>query len=203
MHNCLERNSMKIIKLKHNPKIYCGNSYLILGTWNKISDVNCLIDTGTDGYIVSEIDKINTGVGKSPVDKIFLTHNHFDHAGGVKAVKEKYNAKTYAAINGPDIDFILKDGEEILMGDEYFEVIFSPGHSSDSVCYYCKTEKVLFSGDTQLRINTKDGSYTNEYVSTIKKLAKLDIKIIYPGHGEPIVDNPMKIIRTTLEIITK
>lgn len=194
---------MKIIKLKHNPKIYCGNSYLILGTWNKISDVNCLIDTGTDGYIVSEIDKINTGVGKSPVDKIFLTHNHFDHAGGVKAVKEKYNAKTYAAINGPDIDFILKDGEEILMGDEYFEVIFSPGHSSDSVCYYCKTEKVLFSGDTQLRINTKDGSYTNEYVSTIKKLAKLDIKIIYPGHGEPIVDNPMKIIRTTLEIITK
>ncbi len=193
---------MKVIKLKSNPNIYCGNSYLILGNWNKITDVNTLIDTGTDGYIINDIEKINTGVGKSPVDKVFLTHNHFDHAGGIQKIKEKYNSKVYATIPGSNIDFLLKDGEEIQMGDEYFEVIFTPGHSSDSVCYYCKKERVLFSGDTSIRVNTKNGDYTDDYVKSIAKLEKLKIDIIYPGHGEPITDNPSKIIKRTFEVIT-
>ncbi|HPN37446.1 MAG TPA: MBL fold metallo-hydrolase [Melioribacteraceae bacterium] len=194
---------MKIIRLKQNPSIYCGNAYLVLGTWNKISDVNALIDTGTDGYIINEIDNTNTGVGKSPIDKIFLTHNHFDHSGGVLKIKEKYNAKVYASISGLGVDFLLKEGEEILLGDEYFEVIFTPGHSSDSVCFYCKKEKILFSGDTVLRVNMQDGSYTEDYINTIEKLAKLRINTVYPGHGEALVENPEKIIHNTLKIITK
>ncbi len=194
---------MKIIRLKQNPSIYCGNSYLVLGTWNKISDVNALIDTGTDGYITSEIEHTNTGVGKSPIDKIFLTHNHFDHSGGVTKIKEKFNAKVYASITGQDVDFLLKDGEEIQLGDEYFEVIFTPGHSSDSVCFYCKKEKILFSGDTAIRINMQDGTYTDDYINTIKRLSKLKIDIIYPGHGDALTENPEKIIRNTLSVITQ
>jgi len=189
---------MKIIVLKSNPNLYCGNSYFVLGSWNKLSDLNTLIDTGSDGYIINEIEHTNTGVGKVKVNNIILTHTHFDHAGGVDYVIDKYKAKLFAATKIDRLERLLVDGETLLIGDEYFEVLFTPGHSSDSICLYNKKEKVLFSGDTSLRVNSSDGSHTEEYINTMEKLAKLEIKIIYPGHGKPITEEPMKLIRNSL-----
>lgn len=189
---------MKIIVLKSNPNLYSGNSYFVLGSWNKLSDLNTLVDTGTDGYIINEIENTYTGVGKVKVNNIILTHNHFDHAGGTSFVIEKYSSKLYAATKVDKLERLLVDGETILIGDEYFEVLFTPGHSSDSICLYNKKEKVLFSGDTCLRINSTDGSHTEEYINTMERLAKLEIKVIYPGHGKPITEEPMKLIKNSL-----
>ena len=44
---------MKIIPLKKNDKIYSCNSYLILGDWNRVEDVNTLIDPGIDGFVLA------------------------------------------------------------------------------------------------------------------------------------------------------
>ena len=47
---------MRVIRLPHNLNIYTCNSYLLLGDWNVLGDVNTLIDPGTDGSVINEIE---------------------------------------------------------------------------------------------------------------------------------------------------
>lgn len=195
---------MKVIRLNSNPKIYSGNSYLLLGAWNTITDINAVIDTGSDDYLIDEIEKVYTGVGKNPVEKVVLTHNHFDHMGGALSVKNKYNAKVYAKLfSGNVVDHIVNDGDVIKLAEHEFYVIHSPGHSTDSICLYCEEEQILFSGDTTLQIRSSRDSYTEDYLETIQKLAMLKIKTIYPGHGDPIIDNPEDLLRITCRNVSK
>ena len=190
---------MKIIKLLTNPILYSSNAYLIFGAWNKIDDVNALIDTGSDGYIIDHIDRIIAGVDKNRVEKIILTHSHFDHIGGVRDIKKKYKSEVLASISAPFVDKILEPGENILLGDCYFEVIHTPGHSPDSISLYCKSEGVLFTGDLNLRTHLKDNVYSAEYIESMEKIARLKINVIFPGHGEPIDVEPEKFIQYSLQ----
>jgi glyoxylase-like metal-dependent hydrolase (beta-lactamase superfamily II) len=194
---------MKIFKLETNPVIYSSNAYLVLGDWNKLDDINALIDTGSDAFIQAHIRNINTGVGKVQVNKIILTHTHFDHIGGVRTLQKLYNCNVLAYVEYEENVKKLRDGEILHLGDNYFEVIYSPGHSSDSICLYNKSEGILFSGDTQIRINSTDGTYTPEFVNTIKRLAELKLTVIYPGHGEPIMENPERVLQNTLQVINQ
>ena len=73
---------MRIYPLKSSSSVYTCNSYLILGDWNRLEDINCLVDVGTDGSIAEEIRGMSTGFGKRPVERVICTHNHFDHVGG-------------------------------------------------------------------------------------------------------------------------
>lgn len=202
MHNCSGRwgsSTMRVIQLARNPDKYTCRSYLLLGDWNQIDAVNTLIDPGTDEYILNEIDNIYTGCGKVPVEQVLLTHNHFDHAASADLLKQKYGAKVYAWSPGPGVDCLLKDGQVLRAGDDYLDVLHTPGHSSDSVAFYCQSQKLLFSGDTQLRIRTVGGKYTQDYVQTLIKLAQLDIGLVYPGHDEPLNHNVRSIILQTLQ----
>jgi glyoxylase-like metal-dependent hydrolase (beta-lactamase superfamily II) len=189
---------MKVISLNTDPLIYSSNSYLVLGTWNKLSDVNTLIDTGTDGFIINEIERINTGVGKKPLDRVILTHSHFDHIGAVAELKSRYGVEVLAFNKFNGVDRILEDGELLRCGDGYLEVIHTPGHSSDSICLYCKQEKILFSGDTAIRIYPSDYSYTADFIRSIERLSMLQLDTIYPGHGNPMTENPEKILCESL-----
>jgi glyoxylase-like metal-dependent hydrolase (beta-lactamase superfamily II) len=193
---------MKIICLKTNPTIYSGNSFLLLGSWSTLDDVNAVVDTGSDDYIIKEIETIYTGVGKVPVNKVILTHNHFDHMGGATHLKKKYNCTVYAKIFTDHIvDEILQDEAEIRLADKIFTVIYTPGHSTDSLCLYCKEEQILFSGDTTLQIRDETATYTKGFVGTLKRLSALSIKTIYPGHGKPIHEFAEEMIHDSLAIV--
>ncbi len=193
---------MKVIQLRTNPMTYNSNCYMLLGSWNRISDINSIIDTGSDNYILGEIEKIHTGLGKNPVDAVVITHNHFDHSGGAKCIVDKYKAKFFAACEANGIKTLkVADGDYIKLADKNFLVLSTPGHSSDSISLYCEEEGILFSGDISLNILTEGNSYSSEHIDSIYKLSKLNIKIIYPGHGNPIIDSPHDTIKRTLEIL--
>ena len=194
---------MRITRLKNNPNKYSGNSYLIRGSNNYIKDVNTLIDTGSDNYILKEIGTIYTGVGKRAVEQILLTHNHFDHAGGVKFISKIYNPKVYAFTKDIRVTNLLHDEDKILVGDRIFRVIYMPGHSNDSVCFYNYDDKVLFSGDCNLNLFSDDNSYSDEFLSAFEKIVALNINIIYPGHGEPIVNNINTMLKDSFNLATK
>ena len=86
---------MKVIPLK-NDRLYSCYAYLLLGNWNRLEDVNTLVDVGANGFVLEMIEQINTGVGKTPVEQVILTHGPFDHAGGLPAVKARYNPRIFA-----------------------------------------------------------------------------------------------------------
>jgi glyoxylase-like metal-dependent hydrolase (beta-lactamase superfamily II) len=195
---------MRVIPIRSRKNVYSGNVYLILGNWSCLEDINSLVDTGgTDGGILDEIGKIYTGVGKKPVERVILTHEHFDHSGGLTAVKQKYDPEVYAFMDIDGTNKLLRDGQVIKLGDRDFEVMHTQGHSQNSICLYCAQERVLFSGDTSLDIKTPEGSYAEEFVNVLEKIVRLDIDIIYPGHGSPVTKNAQEMIRNTLINVKK
>ncbi len=189
--------------LESHPVQYSCSSYLILGEWNRIQDVNTLIDAGVDGFLLDEIARLSTGIGKKAVDQLILTHGHFDHHAGARFVKEKYSCKIYGFSPLEIVDEILTDGQTIRCGDQDLEVIHTPGHSNDSICLYCKKQEILFSGDTPLFIKTIGGSYTGEFVKSLEKISKRRVSIVYPGHGSPITGRIGEMIGNTLENVYK
>jgi glyoxylase-like metal-dependent hydrolase (beta-lactamase superfamily II) len=191
---------MRVIELAQAP-IYTCRSYLLLGDWNVLGDVNTLIDPGTDGSVIDQIEKLSTGCGKVPVEQVILTHNHFDHAAGVEIFKQRYGARVYGWSDGKDVNEVLRDGQIIKAGDDQLQVLHTPGHSSDSVCLYNFTHRILFSGDTQLRIRSSEGFFAPEYVETLRRLSTLRIDTIYSGHDEPVTNNAEGIILETLRIV--
>lgn len=189
---------MRVVKLFQSSSIYTCRSYLLLGDWNVLGDINTLIDPGTDGSVIDQIETLSTGCGKVPVEQIILTHNHFDHAASAEIFKKRYGAKVFAWCEGKDVDELLYDGQIIKAGDDQLQVLHTPGHSSDSICLYNNTQRILFSGDTQLRIYTAGGVYTTEYEETLSRLSNLRIDTVYSGHDEPIESNANSIILNTL-----
>jgi glyoxylase-like metal-dependent hydrolase (beta-lactamase superfamily II) len=190
---------MKVIKIERNDDVYSCNAYLVLGSWNKISDVNTLIDTGSDNFVVGAVEHLRTGVGKKPVDQVILTHTHFDHCGGLELIGERFNPAIYAFNRMNENMIKVADGNILPIGDTTCEVIHMPGHSSDSICLYCEEYGVLFSGDTPIKICSVGGSYSEAYVKSLQNLVSRKIDIVYPGHDEPIKGNVRAILLETLK----
>ncbi len=83
---------------------------------------------------------------------IFITHHHADHTAGVLELKEKNNA----TVIGPGylggnpikgVDQRVKDGTTFRFAGKAIQVIYTPGHTMDLVCYYIPEEGVVFVGD--------------------------------------------------------
>ncbi len=189
---------MKIIQLNKRELSYSCNSYLLLGDWNRIEDVNTVIDPGIDGFIIDEIEHRSTGFGKVAVEQIILTHNHFDHAGGVLPLKQRFGARVMAFLDGPGVDELLYDGHIFKAGDGVIEVIHTPVHSSDSICLYVPSAKALFSGDMQLQVRGDGGSHPRTFVDALAKLAGRDIRKIYSGHDDPVIKGGHEMIVNSL-----
>jgi glyoxylase-like metal-dependent hydrolase (beta-lactamase superfamily II) len=189
---------VRILPLKKSDRVYSCHSYLILGDWNRVEDLNTLIDPGIDGFVLQEIETLSTGFGKVAVEQIILTHNHFDHAAGVASVKARYGARVLAFAEGPGVDELLPDGRFVKAGDDFLEVVHTPGHSSDSICLYASNAKALFSGDTQLHAHQTGEEFSPGYLAGIAKLAGRDIESIYSGHDAPLTRDCNTLIRQIL-----
>jgi len=141
------------------------------------------------------------------VKYILLTHGHGDHTGGINRIKELYpNVQLLASKHeakllydrqisfgqgGIVADVNLCDNEELELCGINILVIETPGHTPGGVCYYIKSEKLLFSGDTlfQASIGRTDfpGGNYEQLISSIKdKLFKLpdDTRVLCGHEGE-------------------
>jgi hydroxyacylglutathione hydrolase len=87
-------------------------------------------------------------------------------------------------------DIIATDGMD-LPGHPGWSIIFTPGHSPESICLYQSETHTLISGDTVIVINGKAalpfGILDKRRMrQTIQRLQHLGIERLYPGHGEPL-----------------
>ena len=176
-------------------------------------DNNCslIIDEKTNQSALVDCNEFSQKmidmIGDTDLKYILLTHGHFDHIIGVKSVKEKYGAQVViskedepmlnssklslaafcnATQNNVDADIIVKDGDEITLGEIKIKVMATPGHTSGSVCYIA--ENCIFSGDTLFycscgRTDFPSGSH-EQMMSSLQKLKALDGDYkVYTGHN--------------------
>lgn len=191
---------MKIVNLMQKSLVYTSNVYLVTGTWNKLEDVNTLVDVGMDKKIIQQVYNASTGVGKHKAEQIVLTHNHYDHVGMLKEVKSEFDSNVLAFSNSLEgVDHVLINGDVISMCDRDFEVIHMPGHSTDSICLYNSADRVLFAGDSPLIIKAAGGSYINKFVEVLKRLSQIPIDIIYFGHGDPIREKCNEMLKQSVK----
>ena len=149
-----------------------------LGTNCYIISLNnqCLIvDPGADS------DKIIESVQDNEVIGILLTHEHFDHIGALEKIKQKYKVPVYKKDSVKENDYQI--------GSLNFEVIFTPGHTSDSITFYFKDFDTMFTGDflfcqTIGRTDLPTGNVSNMEKSIDKMKSYKGCIKIYPGHGK-------------------
>jgi glyoxylase-like metal-dependent hydrolase (beta-lactamase superfamily II) len=195
---------MKVVNLSTKSKIYTSNVYLLTGDWNCIQDVNTLVDVGRDPSVIDEIYQASTGVGKTKVEKVILTHNHYDHTSLLPQIKTLFKPLVYAyssSLNG--VDTFVKGGERIKIADRMGEIIYSPGHSNDSICLYFEEEGILFAGDTHLIIHSPGNSYESGYIKALEYICRKNIKTIYFGHGSPLTHHCNEVLQETLQNVRK
>lgn len=144
------------------------------------------------------------------VSGILLTHGHFDHIWGTKALRERSGAQIYALYAAEKLceddglnvsrqagrpytvvpDVYVRDGEEIRIADITCRVIATPGHTADSCCYYFEESGFAVCGDTIFlesvgRTDLPTGSGGTLNRSIREKIFTLPDSVqLYPGHGD-------------------
>jgi hydroxyacylglutathione hydrolase len=119
---------------------------------------------------------------------IINTHTHFDHVIGNEQVAEVTGAKIVQHKNSPlEKDIAVSDGDVVQIGSIMLRILYTPGHSKDSICLLLKDQFIL-TGDTLFvgncgRVDLPGSDAKEMYDSLFDKLAKLNENlIIYPGH---------------------
>jgi len=195
---------VRVFNLSAKSQMYTSNVYLLTGDWNCIEDVNTLIDVGRDHHIIDEINHASTGVGKSRIEQVILTHSHYDHASLLPNIKNLFQPQVYAYSSHLEgVDRYVKGGELIKVADRICEILYTPGHSNDSICLYCEEEKILFAGDTPLIIRSPGGSYEERFIEALESISKKDIQTIYFGHGNPLSHDCNRVLQNTLTNIRR
>jgi len=194
---------MRIVILENSGQVYTSQAYLVLGGASRIEDVNTLVDVGQDPAILASIERAPTGVGKWPVEQVVLTHNHSDHCALLPRIREAFHPKVLAFSRSIDgVDCPLRDGDTIKMGDGYFEIIHTPGHSSDSICLYNQAEGVLFAGDSPVLISSPTETHEAGFLAALEKLCARDVRRIYFGHGAPLTERCNERLRESQRMTT-
>jgi len=193
---------MKVTVLKGANNVYSSNAYIVTGEWKRIEDLNTLIDVGSDPSIIDSLQEIATGIGKSKVEQVILTHDHSDHTRILPLIRQMFNPVVYAFSPFMDgVDHVLKNGQTLRIGDREFEVIHIPGHSDDSISLYSAEDGILFLGDAPIPVRFLGGTYEPGFVHALKILCRKNIRIIYPGHGEPIKEGAYDQVKSSLGIV--
>ncbi len=198
-----------MIKVEHftfNP--FAENTYVL----SNEKDEALIIDPGC--YFTEEEKMLQNYITTKRLKPLLLlnTHCHLDHVFGNNWVHKTYGLELHlhegevvvletapASGNLYGLGFtnykgplhFLKEGDEIVFGDNKLKVLFTPGHSPASVCFYCEAQHFIIGGDVLFResvgrFDLPGGNEEVLYKSIREKLYVLpDETIVYPGHGEP------------------
>jgi len=194
----------KLISFTNNP--YQENTYILYDDSGECAIIDPGMDTATEQNKVVNFIKTNQ---LRPV-LLLNTHCHIDHVLGNKFIFDQYGLKpkfnigelplieavvAYAPSLGirydvsPLPDEYLPETGIIYFGNTTLELIFAPGHSPASLCFYDRADNLLIGGDVLFRnsIGRADlpgGNFAQLVKNIEEKIFTLpDDCTVYPGHG--------------------
>lgn len=138
------------------------------------------------------------------ITQAVISHSHVGHYGGVRWVRQSIGPRflahpealrTFEKQAGKDGAAALKDGQLLRAGGMRLQVVFTPGHSPDSVCLFHGRSRSLFSADTILGGSSTTVSDLGDYMASLERLLALRPRTIYPAHGDVIPDGTAAIRR--------
>ncbi len=195
------------MKLTNNLYCYPEQGMLDANTYVIKGDPGIIFDPGNVDYVDACVRAMkNDGIDPKDIGIIVNTHLHIDHSSGNEAFKAVSGAKIAlhpvqklhykfvvvdsTALLGTDPiefkeDYLLDESRLNAAGVE-IELIPSPGHSPDCVCFYLRKEKTLICGDVLFEMNTGrvdlPGGNADDLKKSIDALSQLDIELLLPGH---------------------
>ncbi len=193
------------MKVHYIPGVgYDSNVYLIE------DEDPIVVDAGTGMFADTTLTEISKLVPLKKVERIILTHSHYDHIGGAGIFQRATGGKIYlheeearpilagdTSLTASDIfgkrlgqlDIEpIKTGQTIDTGAGHFEVLHTPGHSPGSICLHDKGSASAIVGDTVFcdgAVGRWDlpGGDLAQLIASLKRVQKLGIRNMYPGHG--------------------
>ena len=95
----------------------------------------------------------------------------------------------------------LEDGDTITLGGDPWRVVYAPGHAHGLICLHDPASRTLISSDHLLRDITSNpvmepperGEAARpralvDYIASMERTARLNVRLALPAHGEPIDD---------------
>jgi len=212
------------VKLTDNLYFYPEQGILDCNTYVIRDDHAIIIDPGSAQFLSDLVrDLLKDGINPEDIEIITNTHLHGDHCWANEAFKKLSGAqiaihpmhkKFYditvieaAKFFGfPATEFkedSYLDDNKLSAGNLEFELIHSPGHTPDSICFYCRKEGILICGDVIFNQNTGRvdllGGSADELKQSIEKLSQLEVEYLLPGHMDIVIGAEK--IRRNFEII--
>ena len=158
----------------------------------------------------THIEAIARATQGETISQILVTHTHMDHSPGCRLLAEHTDAPTVGfgphgagkiadgvqVEEGGDMDFapdVTVVGGEVVEGEGWsVECVYTPGHTSNHVCYALRQGRVLFSGDHVMGWSTSvisppDGDMAS-YMASLELLLERDDAVYWPTHGPAITE---------------
>jgi hydroxyacylglutathione hydrolase len=156
-------------------------SYIV---YDEKNSIGAIIDPSWD------LEKLLVFLEKNNITAKYIinTHTHFDHILGNDHISEITKAKIIQHEKSMQKkERSVVDHENISIGELNLEVLYTPGHSEDSICLIVNKESII-TGDTLFVGNCGrvdlPGSNPEKMYDSLSKVANLDDSlVVYPGHN--------------------
>jgi len=203
----------RIIAENPSPFTLYGTGTYVLG-----SGEVAVIDPGPADP--THIQALIDGLGDERISHILVTHTHMDHSPGAELLAQHTDASTYAfgphgagklqegvpVEEGGDMEFEpdheVRHGDVIEGGDWSAECVYTPGHTSNHMCFQLREQRALFTGDHVMGWSTSiisppDGDML-AYMDSLHLLLERDDAIYWPTHG-PCIEDTQTHVRAFIE----
>ena len=169
-----------------NPGPYTGpgtNTWIV-----DAGPVVAVIDPGPDDD--QHLAALQKRLARRTVGVVLVTHSHADHLG----LAERFARPHHASVRRYPA---LGDGDVVRVGTLNIAALYTPGHSSDHLCFQITGDGAVFTGDLILGRGSSMVTYPEgdvaAYLRSLDKLLALNPRVLYPGHWDPVTDAMAKI----------
>ena len=191
---------MDPVTVTADAETFTCNAYLVTSEPTTLVDAGAMPDVAD--VVAAHIDTL---------DRIVLTHQHGDHVAELDAVVERFEPDVYAYAEHDHRTHMINDGDNVAVGDESFEVAYTPGHAADHVSLVSET--TVFSGDVVVYNDGAfdDGSFGRtdmagqsrerliESVELLLDRMPDSVEAMYAGHGDPFHGDVRAVVERALE----